>query len=81
VRRKMKIKDGGKEHREGDPHCKACDAPQGERHPQLCGVKLCTGLLHAEGFPDSGKEGPEFAYRCDKCGGTVRYLLGHKRFA
>ena len=76
----MKIKDGGKEHREGDPGCDACDSAKGEHHPQLSGVNLCSGLRHAEGFP-SNKEGPEFAYRCDKCGGTVQYLLGHKRFA
>jgi hypothetical protein len=76
----MKIKDGGKEHREGDRNCKACDAPPGERNPQPCGVKFCTGLRHAEEF-SGGKEGPEFAYRCDKCGETLQYLLGRKRFA
>ena len=67
---KMKIKDGGKEHIEGDPYCMVCDAPEGERHPQLCGVDHCTGLRHVEKFGNES-EGVEFAYRCDKCGETA----------
>jgi hypothetical protein len=66
----MKIKDGGKEHTEGDPYCAACDATEGELHPQTCGVNLCTGLRHAEKFGNVDKEGSNFAYCCDKCGET-----------
>ena len=55
---KMKIKDGGKEHTEG------------ELHPQTCGVNLCTGLRHAEKFGNVDKEDSNFAYCCDKCGET-----------
>jgi len=66
----VKIKTDGKRHTESDPYCAACDAPEGERHPQICGVNRCDGLRHAEKF-GSEKEGWEFAYLCDKCGETT----------
>lgn len=66
----MKIKNDGKRHIEGDPYCKACDAPEGERHPQLCGVNDCDGLRHAEKVGNE-EEGWKFAFLCDKCGETA----------
>jgi hypothetical protein len=65
----MKIREGGRRHAEGDPYCISCDAPEGERHPQICGVNHCNGLRHAERLET--EEGWEFAYRCDKCGETA----------
>jgi hypothetical protein len=62
----MKIRANGKEHPDGDPYCTICDAPDGERNPQICGVNHCTGLRHAERFGND-KEW-EFTYRCDQCG-------------
>jgi hypothetical protein len=64
----MKIKDGGKEHIKDDPYCAACDAPEGEPHPQICGVNHCNGLRHAEEFGDLNRGGTEVLYLCDKCG-------------
>ena len=66
----MKIRAGGKEHVGGDSYCTVCDAPDGEQHPQPCGVNHCTGLRHVEKFGNE-QDGWEFAYRCDKCDETA----------
>jgi hypothetical protein len=64
----MRIRNGGREHRAGDPRCPGCTAVAGKHFPEPHNdiVTNCTGLLHAEAFGDLST-GVEVHYRCDKC--------------
>lgn len=67
----MKVAEGGKEHRAGDPKCPACYSPPGEHWPQRHrdAVSNCQGLVHAEMFPSKlGTQGAEVLHHCDVCG-------------
>lgn len=67
---RFRIREGGKEHVNGDPNCPACQSPDEKHWPQLHqdAVSSCLGLVHVERFPENIKrEGASVVYRCDQC--------------
>jgi hypothetical protein len=67
--RKMKITEGGKEHRKGDLRCSACESIGGERRPRIHADEItsCPGLVHSENVDDL-RNGSGVVYVCDVCG-------------